>query len=136
MDTEPPSVATVRITSRPTDGEAYRKGDVVSVEVTFSEQVTPSGDPQLELDIGGVSRRATLQTVSGQTFRDSLVFEYTVKRGDRDDDGIGIGANSLKLNDGGLYDIAGNSAGPTHDVVVVGTDHRVDTTVRDHGIRP
>ncbi len=51
-------------------------------------------------------------------------------QGDVDTDGIGIGANGLKLNGGGIYDIAGNSAGLSHDTVAADSGQKVDASNR------
>ena len=125
VDAVPPELSSLSITSRPADGEAYAAGETISVEVTFSEQVTPIGDLQLGLDVGGVVRQAMLRSVPEHTFGGSLVFDYTVQQGEADNDGIGIGANRLSLNGGGIHDIAGNTAGLSHDTVAADPDHKV-----------
>ena len=61
-----------------------------------------------------------------RAFSNLLVFDYTVQEGDTDTDGIGIGANSLKLNGGGIYDSAGNAAGLSHDAVAADSRQKVD----------
>ena len=124
VDTEPPAVSSVSITSRPANGEAYNAGETITVEVAFHEGVTPSGDIRLELDVGGVARRVTLQSVPEGRFIDSLVFDYTVQEGDTD--GIGIDANSVKLNGGSIYANAGNSAGLSHDAVAADSRQKVE----------
>ncbi len=128
VDTEPPAISTVNIGSRPAGGDAYETGEEMRVEVVFSEKVKPHGDLQVELDVGGVARFATLRSVPGDAFSDSLVFAYTVQQGDEDADGVGIGANSLRLNGGGIYDGAGNSSGLSHGAVAAGSDQKVATS--------
>ena len=125
VDAVPPELSSLSITSRPADGDAYAAGETISVEVAFGEQVTPSGDLQLGLDVGGVLRQAALRSVPERTFVGSLVFDYTVQEGDADVDGIGIGANRLSLNGGGIHDIAGNTAGLSHDAVLADPGHKV-----------
>ena len=125
VDTEPPSLTGLSITSHPANDEAYDAGEVIIVEAIFEEDVTSLGDLRLELDVGGVTHEATLQVAPGGSFYDKLVFGYTVQEGDADADGIGISANSLKLNGGGIYDIAGNSASLSHDAVVADSGHKV-----------
>ena len=100
VDAAPPELSSLSITSRPTNGEAYAVSETISVEAAFSEQVTPSGDLRLELDVGGVARQATIRSMTERTFARSLVFDYTVQQGESDVDGGG--ANSLKLNGGGI----------------------------------
>ena len=131
VDTAPPTVSSVSITSRPDQGETYGAGEVISIEVVFSEKVTPYGDLQLELDVGGAARVARLRPVAERTFGDSLVFDYTVQKGDVDGDGIGISANSLGLNGGDIHDSAGNSAGLNHQAVLADPGHKVATSQQD-----
>ena len=131
VDTEPPAVSSVSITSRPTNGQTYDAGETISVQVVFSEDVTLSGDPSLELDVGGVARQATLRSVPERTFSSSLIFDYRVQAGDADIDGIGIGANRLRLNGGGIYDGAGNAADLSHDALAAGSAQKVDASQED-----
>ena len=122
-----PVVSSIAITSEPGEDESYGAGDRIEVTVTFSENVTGptpqfyaswnylSGTedprypkPQLELNIGGEARTATyLRNESA-----SLVFEYYVRAGDSDDDGIAIGANKLSANGASIRDAAGNKLPP------------------------
>ena len=126
IDTSVPSIDSVSIQSRPADGTAYRAGEVVEVAVTFSETLRINGAPQVDLDIGGVARQASLAAHQGAG--DTAVFRYPVAEGDADTDGIGIGANSLRLNGGGIYDSAGNAAGLSHAAVPANAAQRVDTS--------
>ena len=125
VDTDPPAASSIGITSYPANGEAYEAGDTITAELTFDESVSPSGDIHLVLDVGGMARRAILRSGADGTFTDSLVFDYTVQEHDQDTDGIGIGANNLKLDGGGIYDSAGNSAGLSHEAVTADPDHKV-----------
>ena len=126
VDTAVPSISSVSIRSEPANGEAYGVGEVISVDVAFSEKVTIRGDVQLELDIGGTVRQAML--AAGESSTDSAVFRYTVQQGDTDADGVGISANSVKLNGGGIYDSAGNAAGLSHDPLVADFGQQVVTS--------
>ena len=117
VDTEDPAISSVVITPSPTDGAAYDAGEQVAAEVAFSEQVTASGEPYLELEVGGEVRLATLMPEPEGTYGESLAFGYNVHESDENTDGIGIGANALKLNGGSIRDSAGNDAGLSHDVI-------------------
>ena len=130
IDTASPTISGIDFTSWPADREAYRIGDVISVEVVFTEPVAKDGDLQLELDIGGTTRCAALQPDANpdRRFDNDLVFEYQVQAGDADSDGIGIGANSLELNGGSLHDRAGNPAILSHDPVAANPRQLVDTS--------
>jgi hypothetical protein len=128
VDTDPPGISSVSITSTPTDGETYSVGATISIEVVFDEDVTPSGDVHLELDVGGEIRTANLGAVAEGAYGSSLTFEYTVQEGDTDMDGVGIAANSLRLNGGGIHDIAGNSAGLSHEAVAADSSQKVNAS--------
>ena len=123
IDTDPPSVREIDISSRPADGGTYAAGETISIEVAFSEHVTVTGSPYVELDIGNASRRATLNPVQGA--RDKLVFDYEVQSGDIDSDGVSIGANSLNTAVGDIEDRAGNNANTSHAAVAAEATHRV-----------
>ena len=126
--TESPAISSLSIISRPANGDAYDAREVITVEVEFSEQVTTSGEPSLELSVGEEAREETLVPVSEGGFSRSLLFQYEVQEGDADSDGIGIGANVLRSNGGGIHDSAGNAASLSHDVVVVDSNQKVDTS--------
>lgn len=96
-----PAVATVNV---PANG-SYKAGDVLSFTVNASEAVFASGSPRLALDVGGITRYASL--VAGSSSGSTLVFQYTVQAGDSDSDGISVASN-LDLNGGSVKDAAGN----------------------------
>ena len=121
-DTTDPTISSVVITST----GVYGIGDSIEVTVTFSEEVTVTGEPRLALDIGGSAKTAAYESVDGS----AVVFSYTVAEGDSDTDGIAVGANKLTLNGGGIQDAAGNAATLAHDPLAAQTTHKVD------GIRP
>ena len=128
VDTEPPVISSLSITSRPANGNAYDSGELITAQVIFSEKVTTSGEPCLELSVSGKAHQATLVPVSEGSFSNSLAFEYEVQDGDADSDGIGFDANVLRLNGGGIHDSAGNAAGLSHDAVPADSGQNVDTS--------
>ena len=81
----------------------------------------------MELDIGGIPRQANLRPLPERTFNNSLVFDYTVERGDTDSDGVGIDANRLTLYAGGIHDMAGNAVGTSHPALTANPVHKVAT---------
>lgn len=92
----------------PPTGNAFGLGDRIEAVVTFDRNVFVTGDPVLILSIGGRSREAALSG-GGGTAR--LVFAYAVRVGDRDDDGISVPANALRLPAGAtVTDEDGNPA--------------------------
>ena len=120
-DTTAPTISSVAITSSAGDDDTYGNGDSIQVTVTFSEDVTVTGAPQLEIDVGGTAKTAAYSSTSGA----NVVFSYTVAVGDSDDDGVAIGANKLSLNSGTIKDGAGNAATLTHSAVSADSDHKV-----------
>lgn len=134
VDTDPPAISSLQIVTRPKDRQAYRAGEVVNVAVVFTEYVTYRGDLQLELDIGGEGRTATLWNEpdrrsfpSGSRFSDTMVFEYLVVEGDLAYDGIAIGADKLNLNEGSIEDPAGNPSAIDHDDLPADATQKVIT---------
>ena len=132
-DTTAPTISSVIITSDTGDDDSYFDDDGVygiddsiKVTVTFSENVSVTGSPQLELDIGGSGKAAAYESVTTT----NVVFSYTVAEGVSDDDGIAIGANKLTLSGGTIKDAADNAADLSHGALAVQTGHKVD------GVRP
>ena len=93
-----PYATTAAITTDPANGTDYRTGEVVKATVTFSEDVTVMGTPQLPLQIAGEEREADY--AAGDSSSTALSFSYTVTDDDTDLDGISIDAFALKLNRG------------------------------------
>ena len=125
VDAVSATITESEVTSTAGDDNAYTAGDTIQVTVTFSENVTVTGTPQLTLKVGPANKTAGYTSGSGTA---KLVFEYTVVAGDTDTDGISIEANKLALNGGTIKDAAGNAATLTHDALNTQADHQVDTT--------
>jgi len=104
IDTAAPSVSNV--TGATADG-SYNTGDVISLQVSFSENVTVTGTPQLTLETGAVDRSVNYASGSGSS---TLVFNYTVQAGDASNDLDYLSSNALSLNGGTIVDAAGNSS--------------------------
>ena len=102
-----PSAPVVSSVTVPADG-SYGASQALNFTVTFSDTVTVTGMPSLDLTVGANSRSATYVSGSGTA---SLVFRYTVQPGETDADGIALGS-SLVLN-GGALSGPGGSAGLT-----------------------
>ncbi len=126
VDSISPSVSSIRFTSQPANGDAYATGENITVEVVFDEPVVHQGGLHLELDIGGVARQATPESLPVLTYGSSSVFQYVVQDGDTDVDGVGISANSLRSG-GGVYDSAGNATDLGHPVVPADPGQKVAT---------
>ncbi len=96
----PPTVDAVRLRGFPAEGDTYRAGEPIEVEVKFSKAVTVTGDPRLVLIIGGVSRMARHSPGPQPSLTQS--FRYTVQPVDRDEDGVGVPADGLRVNGGAI----------------------------------
>ena len=108
------------------DTGVYGIGDDIKVTATFSQIVTVTGSPQLELDVGGTAKAAAYDSTDGS----KVVFSYTVAEGDSDTDGVAISANKLTLNGGSIQESADNSADLSHSALSAQSGHKAD------GIRP
>ncbi|WP_281888705.1 InlB B-repeat-containing protein [Paenibacillus sp. YYML68] len=97
-----PSVAAVTIPSSST----YLTGSSISFSVRFTEVVTVTSNPSIQLTIGSQSRHAYYQSGSNS---DTLLFGYSVQSSDLDTDGIAI-APTLAMNLGTLRDVYGKDA--------------------------
>ena len=132
-DTTAPTISSVAVTSDTGDDEVYLDddgvygiGDKIEVTVTFSEDVTVTGSPQLELTVGSSAKNAAYKSTTDS----KVVFSYAVAVGDSDTDGISIAADKLGLNGGSIKDVADNDADLSHSAVSTQSGHKVD------GIRP
>ena len=125
VDTVAPTVSSIAITSVAGNDETYAVGDEIEVTVTFSEDVTVTGMPQLEVDVGGTAKAASYSETDGA----QVAVGYTVAAGDLDTDGISIEANKLSLNGGTIKDAAGNSADLDHVALAAQSSHKVEAIV-------
>ena len=125
-DTDPPIVQNngVRIVSRPASSEdTYGTGETITVEIAFTEVVHVSGQPALALSIGPVVRQALYATGSGNTV---LAFQYTVRAGDLDTDGVSVGPGPESLAGGTIRDEGGNGAIRDFGPLRPAARHKVD----------
>ena len=138
-----PTLSSIAITSDPDDDDevffhdresnlsfydkgVYGIGDDIELTVTFSEDVTVTGSPQLKIDVGGTEKPAGYDSTDGS----AVLFSYTVATGDSDTDGISVSADKLTLNGGAIKDGANNPANLSHSALTTQSGHKVD------GIRP
>ena len=133
VDATSPTISSIAITSDTGDEDSildddgvYGIGDRIELTVTFSEEVSVTGSPQLEMEIGNTTKAAHYESVDGS----AVVFSYTILEGDEDNDGVSIGTSKLTLNGGIIQDATDNDADLTHDPLPSQDGHLVD------GIRP
>lgn len=103
-DTTAPTVTNV--TSSTANG-SYNAGDVVNVQVTFSEVVLVTGTPRITLETGATDRNVNYTSGSNSN---TLTFAYTVQAGDTSSDLDYTGTTALALNGGTIRDAASNNA--------------------------
>ena len=117
-----PTVTDVYVSGRPLSGDTFGPGEEVNAIVVFSKPVVVTGDLGLVLWMGNQARSADLYLVSGPR----ALFRYYVEASDRDDDGISIPANAVRLNGGSIRDSSGNDADLTHEAVPDDPRFKVD----------
>lgn len=100
----------VSVTSPASDTQRYNAGDLIPITVTFSENVTVTGTPQLILETGVTDAIAQYTSGSGTA---TLTFNYTVGAGETSADLDYRSTVALILNGGTIRDEAGNSANST-----------------------
>lgn len=91
-----PVPAVTNVTSSAADG-TYGLGQVLTVNVTFSQTVIVTGSPRLTLETGTVDRLASYSTGSGTN---TLSFTYTVSGGDASADLDYASTTALAFNGG------------------------------------
>ena len=123
----PPTVTSVDIISIPMGSDTYEVGETIQVEVTFSEAVDVTGTPLIEVNVGNSTETAGFISGSGTN---TLVFEYTVRNGNSDDDGISIDVDSLRMNGGSIVAVTTTlDADLNHDALADDPAHLVDAPV-------
>src|SRR5207249_3665349 len=80
VDTTSPTVSGVTAS---TANGSYKAGDVVAVQVNFSEPVTVTGTPQIMLETGATDEVVNYSSGTGSS---TLTFNYTVQAGDTNAD--------------------------------------------------
>ena len=130
----PPVVIDVHFISSPARGDTYERGETVEVLVEFDKEVAVTGSPQVALTIGAETRHAISDRWGSSP---ALLFEYTVREGDRDEDGISIPANALSLNGGTITAADGTTdADLTHGAVAAERSGKVNgSRISPPGVR-
>ena len=118
-----PTVSSIEFTSTPKNDATYAIGDTIEVTVTFSEDITVTGTPQIGLAFeDSAVKQASYVNANG----DGAVFIYTVEESDYASRGTGFPMRGLTLNDGTIKDAVGNTADLFHRAMPFDSDHKVD----------
>ena len=110
----------LRIVSVPAHPTQYAAGETIRAEVVFNGRVLVPGNPTLAFRVGAETRTASYLSGSGTN---TLLFEYRLPFGERDEDGVGIPQNALR---GRIHSQAGESALLVHPALPDDAEHRVD----------
>lgn len=125
-DLAPPNVVNVEVVN---PEERYKAGDKIVIKLTFDEDVTVDGVPELALNFGSEPTRQAQYVEGGSP--NELIFEYTIQDGD-DTEEIRISAEEgLQLAGGSIKDGNDNNANLTWQDDFVWDTLIVDTTPPD-----
>jgi hypothetical protein len=106
IDRTAPAITSVA----PPLNSTYRPSEVVTLTTYFSESITVTGNPRMQLTVGALTRYAVFNSLIDSK---TASFRYTVTTsvGEFDTDGISV-STTLDLNGGSISDIASNSLTP------------------------
>ena len=122
-----PSVSSVAITSNAGSNNTYGKDDVIQITVTFSEAVTVTGTPQIQIDMDPADWGAKWANYSSGSGSTALVFSHTVVEPNLSTKGIAVLANTLRLTNGSIKSTSSStSASLTHTGLSHNSAHMVD----------
>ena len=130
-------VKDVNITSNPSNGDKYRRGENIEVAVRFSREVKVNGSVHLRLKVGdgpGFLEQASYHRGSGT---DALVFSYPVDGFDIDPTGITVAPGGVShsgerngiLGSGSIVFVHNHKEHPVHidyDALIDQAQHKVD----------
>ena len=125
-DSGPPSVTAVSVVSSPASGSTYMLGETIRIRATFSEAVTVTGSPGLNIDMDPAhwgTKQAAYEGGSGTT---SLTFAHTVVEPNYSTQGIAVLANTLALGGGAIRSAGGTNAALGHSGLNHDSNHKVD----------
>ena len=146
-----PTVTRVEFRSTPEEGSTYHHGEHIDVAVYFSESVEVDGQIYVSLRIGEDNQSNWRGALYNRTGPDSrrLIFRYTVKSSDLDQDGISVGqspqdgsdpdpdATSAFSGTGTIRRLGGDQAEAEdrHPRITEDSDHRVNGRPRIEEVR-
>lgn len=121
-----PTVTGVQVSSTPVHGSTYLLGETIKVQVTFSENVTVTGTPTIDIDMDPAewgTKQASYASGSGTT---NLVFNHVVVEPNYSTQGIAVLENTLALNGGTIRSAIGVDAILAHDGLAHNSSHKVN----------
>ncbi len=106
VDAAAPTISSV---TEPTNG-TYESGNTLSFSVVYSEAVTVTGTPSIDVTLTSGTANFNYASGSGTT---TLTFSYTVTSSDYDFDGLPSSISSISLNGGTITDSVANNGATT-----------------------
>lgn len=122
-DVTSPTISSLSILLNAGSDNRYKSGDVISLNIVWSENVLVTGSPRIPIQ-GLSSKYFVYSSGSGTS---TTTFTYSVVSGDNDSDGISISANTLELNGGTIKDASNNIATLTHTSISPSLSQLIDT---------
>ena len=125
---EPPAPATVSgvgVSSSPKANATYGAGEVISITLTFSENVAVTGTPRLKIDMDPAEWGEKWASYASGSGTATLTFTHTVVEPNISTQGIAVLENSLELN-GGTIQANGVAAELAHTNRNHDANHKVD----------
>ena len=119
-----PTITSLTLASQPSNGQTFGFGEVVKVEVSFSEDAYVTGIPHLVGKIDTSTRDVPYDSGNATT---SVIFSYTVVAGDEGNFDIDAGSVVIDTNEN-IEDHVGNDANLSHGAltVLVGDSTEID----------
>ena len=108
IDSTAASIVSIRST---TPNGTYGVGDIITIQVQFSEGIVITGSPKLKLETGSIDQFASFTALGTTAITDdTLTFTYIVQIGDSSSDLDQYSISALDLNGAIIKDAAGNDA--------------------------
>ncbi len=100
-----------------------KETEILRFVLTYNENLVITGTPRIGVDIGGVTKYASMVSNTAMT----MTFEYEIQAGDNDLDGIEYDTSTVSLNGGTIADLSGNNA----NLNFIGVEPPVDSIFVD-----
>ena len=131
--TDPPTPGRVAVVSRAGSDNTYGADDYIRVRVTFSQPVTVTGSPQIDIDMDPAhwgTKQASYESGSGSR---SLIFAHRVVHPNLSTQGVAVLENSLTLNGGTIRRGDGTDADLRHPGLGHNGNHKVNWELPSDG---
>ncbi len=135
-------ITEIEVISEPGEDGVYEMGDGIELAVTFDDEVTVTGTPQLTMDLDGSTQMAAFHearnAASGSSMGstgDAMIFRYTVQTADEATDGLTVVQDAFSLNGGTIVDPNGNEPDLRHAASTFADHPVVEVAPEVEGVR-